>query len=158
MKHHHHRLDVIDPDQQNGQGQTPFFCATMFGSRDTVRELLLTGRINLESRDSSGCTPLIWVARAGLTEIMRDMLLTCEKLPLVNPPARILNLTDAEYVRVGVKTIYVQNKDFGRISTLQNPLLLTLQISTGRRHCHILLKMLLLTVFVNYSHVAKTEH
>jgi ankyrin repeat protein len=104
-------MDGIDPDQQNGQGQTPFFCATMSGLRDTVRELLLTGRINLESRDSSGCTPLIWAARAGLTEIMHDMLLTCEKLLLVNPQARILNPSGAEYVRVDGKTIYIQNKD-----------------------------------------------
>jgi ankyrin repeat protein len=56
------------------QGQTPLLYAAQCGYRHSVQELLLTRRVDLVSRDSSGYTPLIWAARRGSQYIVRDLL------------------------------------------------------------------------------------
>lgn len=68
------QVDCIDPNQQNGQGQSPCSYTARYGYESAIRELLLTGVINLDSIDMTGCTPLLRAVQGGHTSIVREIL------------------------------------------------------------------------------------
>lgn len=67
------QVDLIDPNQQNLQGQTPFLLAAMSGYDSAVRALLRADNINLNLKDNTGCTPLIWAVRGNHTSIVNEI-------------------------------------------------------------------------------------
>ncbi|KAF3390137.1 hypothetical protein DPV78_011474 [Talaromyces pinophilus] len=66
-------VDRIDPNQQNQQRQTPLLHAAMCGYDRAVRELLRFGKVNIDFKDTTGCTPLIWAVRGHHTSVVREI-------------------------------------------------------------------------------------
>ncbi|KUL89517.1 hypothetical protein ZTR_04434 [Talaromyces verruculosus] len=67
-------VDRIDPNQQNLQRQTPFLQAAMCGYDKAARELLRSDNVNINFKDTTGCTPLIWAVRGDHTSVVRELL------------------------------------------------------------------------------------
>lgn len=64
-----------DPDIKDFSSRTPLSRAAENGSNGIVRQLLRSGKIDLDSRDGTGRTPLSWAAGTGRTATV-DLLVT----------------------------------------------------------------------------------
>jgi ankyrin repeat protein len=67
--------EPLDVDLKDQRGLSPLNCAAIKGDFDIAKLLIINGNANIDQPSPKGCTPLLYAARGGYSEVVRFLVL-----------------------------------------------------------------------------------